>query len=50
MFIDGLTITALLVFAVTVLLFVRFCVASRCGEPEGDQPGDSERHSRVNRP
>jgi hypothetical protein len=41
MFIDSLTITALVIFVVTLAVIVRFCVFSLCGGPtsaERDRP------------
>jgi len=43
MYIDRLTIIALVIFVVTLAVIVRFCVLSLCGGPMGD---DAEKPSR----
>lgn len=50
MYVDVLTIAALIVFIVSIALFIRFCVLSMCGTRRGGHETDQARHSRVNRP
>jgi hypothetical protein len=41
MYIDSLTITALVVFVIALALFIRFCMMSDCGVQSPDPQRDS---------
>jgi hypothetical protein len=50
MYIDSLTITALVVFVIALALFVRYCIMSVCGlheEPESHRDGGDTPRARA---